>query len=405
MTENASSKCSSLMQKIEVNEQEALDRFLKLTAIPGGSGDEKGVADAISGQLIDAGIDPSQISFDDANTRTRLKGNCGNLIVQLPGNGNGPRTLISAHMDTVPICVGCDPYVDGDHVHSRGNTGLGGDDRSGCSAILTATIERLRLGDSNFNPAVVAFFIQEEIGLEGARHLDVAKIGDIDLAFNFDGGTVEKMTNGATGGERINIRLLGVPAHAGLAPETGVSTIVIAAKAIADLEARGWHGRISNEHGEGTSNVGVIQGGDATNVVTPELKLRAEARSHDAGMRTKIVAEIRDAFEKAAANVTNTDGTCGTCEFESHVDYESFRLPDDDPSIAALGEALKSIGREPFLEVAGGGLDANWLNKHGIAAVTTGCGQRNIHTAEEKLHIADYLDACRVATTLICRGS
>ena len=391
------------MQKIEVNEQEALDRFLKLTAIRGGSGDEKDVADAIVAQLIEAGIDASQISFDDANTRTRLEGNCGNLIVHLPGSGTGPRTMLSAHMDTVPICIGCDPYVEDGEVLSRGNTGLGGDDRSGCSAILTAAIERQRLGEQNFHPAVVAFFIQEEIGLEGARHLDVSKVGDIDFAFNFDGGTVEKMTNGATGGERIDIRLTGIPAHAGLAPETGVSTIVIAAKAIADLDARGWHGRIKNEHGEGTSNVGVIQGGDATNVVTPELKLRAEARSHDAAMRTRIVAEIREAFEKAAAGVTNTDGACGECHFESHVDYESFRLPDDDPSIAALGEALRLIGREPFLEIAGGGLDANWLNKHGIAAVTTGCGQRNIHTAEERLHIGDYLDACRVATTLICR--
>ncbi|MEL6110941.1 MAG: M20/M25/M40 family metallo-hydrolase [Planctomycetota bacterium] len=393
------------MKKIEVNEQEALDRFLKLTAIRGGSGEEKDVADAIRTQLIEAGVDPSQIEFDDANTRTRLKGNCGNLIVHLPGNGNGRRTMLSAHMDTVPICIGCDPYVEDGEVHSRGNTGLGGDDRSGCSAILTAAIERQRLGDEHFAPAVVAFFIQEEIGLEGARHLDVAKVGDIDLAFNFDGGTVEKMTNGATGGERIKIRLLGVPAHAGLAPETGVSTIVIASKAIADLQSRGWHGRISNEHGEGTSNVGVIQGGDATNVVTPELTLRAEARSHDAAMRTRIVTEIRDAFEKAAAEVTNTDGVSGRCEFESHVDYESFRLPDDDPSIAALGDALRAIGREPFLEIAGGGLDANWLNKHGIAAVTTGCGQRNIHTAEERLDIADYFDSCRVATTLICRPS
>lgn len=393
------------MNKIEVNEQEALDRFLKLTAIRGGSGEEKDVAEAIKAQLIEAGVDPSQIQYDDANTRTRLKGNCGNLIVHLPGNGNGPRTMLSAHMDTVPICVGCDPYVENGEVHSRGNTGLGGDDRSGCSAILTAAIERQRLGEENFHPAVVAFFIQEEIGLEGARHLDVSKVGDIDLAFNFDGGTVEKMTNGATGGERINIRLLGTPAHAGLAPETGVSTIVIAAKAIADLESRGWHGRISNEHGEGTSNVGVIQGGDATNVVTPELALRAEARSHDAAMRTRIVAEIREAFEKAAASVTNTEGVCGQCEFESHVDYESFRLPDEDPSIAALGEALRAIGREPYLEIAGGGLDANWLNKHGIAAVTTGCGQRDIHTAEERLHIGDYLDSCRVATKLICRRS
>ena len=52
-----------------------------------------------------------------------------------------------------------------------------------------------------------------------------------------------------------------------------------------------------------------------------------------------------------------------------------------------------------------GGVDANWLFLHGIEAVTLGCGQRNIHTAEETLMIDDYLDACRVATWLVTEGA
>ena len=63
------------------------------------------------------------------------------------------------------------------------------------------------------------------------------------------------------------------------------------------------------------------------------------------------------------------------------------------------------IGREPFQEISNGGLDANWLFLHGIAAVTIGCGQRDIHTADETLDIADYLDACRIATWLITDGA
>jgi tripeptide aminopeptidase len=46
-------------------------------------------------------------------------------------------------------------------------------------------------------------------------------------------------------------------------------------------------------------------------------------------------------------------------------------------------------------------LDANWLFRHGIPAVTLGCGQQNIHTIDERLSIADYLDACRLALRLI----
>ncbi len=393
------------MSRAETNKDAAIDRFLTITQIPGGSGDEADVAAKIVQLLKESGLGQSQIHFDGAESRTRVAGNCGNLIVTLPGSGSGPRTMLSAHMDTVPICVGSQPIIDGDVIRSKVDTGLGADDRSGCAAILTAAIERLKKGDGQFPPAVIAFFVQEEIGLEGARNLDVSAIGKVDRAFNFDGGTVEKVTSGATGGERIDIQLTGIPAHAGVAPEKGASAIVMASRAIADLDDRGWLGKIQQDGKSGTANVGVIEGGTATNVITPEVSLRAEARSHDPQMRTRIVAEMRSAFEKAAAEVANDEGTSGTLGFQSHVDYESFALPDDHPSIEAAIVALRKIGRQPFIQIADGGLDANWLFRHGIEAVTLGCGQREIHSAGEYLVIDDYLNACRVATWLITEGA
>ncbi len=393
------------MTNIEVNTDDALQRFLTITEIPGRSGDEGAVAAKIVELLREAGVEESAIVFDGAQSRTRLDGNCGNMIVSLAGNGSGPRTLLSAHMDTVPICVGSKPLVEGDEVRSSEPTGLGADDRGGCGAILTAIIERLRRGDDRFPPAVISFLVQEEIGLEGARNLDVSRVGQVDRAFNFDGGTVEKLTIGAIGGERMAIKLIGIPAHAGVAPEQGVSAIVIASRAIADLDARGWLGKVVQDDRSGTANVGVIEGGEATNVITPEVNLRAEARSHNAEMRMRIVAEIRSAFEQAAAEVTNEAGQSGSVEFTSHVDYESFSLAEDHPSIEAARNAVRLVGRDPFAEVSNGGLDANWLYRHGIEAVTLGCGQRNIHTADERLVISDYLDACRIATWLITDGA
>jgi len=227
----------------------------------------------------------------------------------------------------------------------------------------------------------------------------------VDRAFNFDGGTVEKLTIGAIGGERMTIKITGIPAHAGVAPEEGASAIVMASRAIADLHARGWLGKVQQEGEEGTSNVGVFQGGEATNVITPEVNLRAEARSHSAETRTRIVSEIRQAFERAAAEVSNHEGKSGSVEFTSHVDYEAFALEENHPSIAAASEAVRLVGREPFAEISNGGLDANWLFRLGIEAVTLGCGQRNIHTADERLVIPDYLDACKIATWLITEGA
>jgi tripeptide aminopeptidase len=304
-------------------------------------------------------------------------------------------------MDTVPICVGSDPVVEGDRVSSRGETGLGADNRAGCAAIVTGAVERLRSGGEVLPPAKLLLTVQEEVGLKGASNLDVGQLGRVDRAVNFDGGAVEKVTTGAIGGERMSIRVLGVPAHAGAAPEKGASAVVTAARAIADLSRDGWLGLVQKGDRTGTANIGVIRGGEATNVVTPEVTLKAEARSHQAGFRREIVQRIREAFDRAAAEVCNDEGAAARCEFESRVDYEAFRLAEGDPSVAALETVLRQLGRTPLRQVANGGLDANWLNQHGVAAVTAGCGQMNIHTAEEQLSIPDYLDACRIAAQLL----
>ncbi len=394
--------CKIYATMISIDADAALNRFLKLAAIKGPSGHERQVMTQIIEMLTQAGVDPASFQFDDANTRSRVGGETGNLIVSVPGTKAGPTTLLSAHTDTVPICVGSEPMVDGDEVKSNNpQTGLGADDRAGCIAIATAAVELLRSGQG-YAPFKLLFCIQEEIGLYGARHLNRDTLGKVDRAFNFDGGIVEKLTCGAIGGEKITITVHGIAAHAGVAPQTGASAIVMASLAIASLHQNGWLGRVDKPGlGVGTANIGVFHGGDATNVITPLVTLRAEARSHDAEMRTRIVQEIEAAFRTATAAVTNDVGQTGQLEFETRVDYEAFALPDNDPSIQAGEEAIRAVGREPYRNISDGGLDANWLFRHGIPAVTLGCGQKNIHTINERLCIADFLDSCRVALYLI----
>src|SRR5690606_2216233 len=140
-------------------------------------------------------------------------------------------------------------------------------------------------------------------------HLDPKLLGKIDRAFNFDGGSVEKLTIGATGGQRMTIEIRGIPAHAGVAPASGASAIVMAAGAIHRLYQDGWLGRVDKPGlGVGTASVGVSSGGDGTTVIPRRVHLRAEARSHDSAMRERIVEEISKAFRNAAAAVTNDSG-------------------------------------------------------------------------------------------------
>lgn len=395
-----------------MNKDQALQRFMELTAIRGRSGEEADVAATITKWLVQAGVSPADIVQDNANEHSPIGGNCGNLIVTLHGDDSLPRTMVSAHMDTVPVCLGAQPVIKDDPelgkiVTSSADTGLGADDRAGCAAIVTAILNRLEFAKANpgakLPPVVATFLIQEEIGLVGARYLNRDLVGKVEQAFNFDGGTMDKIRHGAIGGQRMQVTIRGYASHAGVAPEKGVNAIVIAAKAIARLSDLGLMGLIEKDGKRGTSNVGVIQGGEATNVVTPEVFLKIEARSHDGEFRSWIVDQIREALETAAGEVTDASGRCGTVEFASQVDYEAFVLPEDHPSVVKATELLREIGFEAKCEVANGGLDANWLFQHGISAVTLGCGQAAIHTVDEHLLLDHYNGACRFATTVLTR--
>jgi len=374
--------------------------LMALLAIPGPSLQEAAVLEFIRDRLFEAGGDPHADRSDDTHRRSPFGGQAGNLVLRLPGTVAGPRRLLMAHVDTVPQCQGTRPVRRGNWiVPAQTSTGLGADDRAGVAATLFAATEILRRGLPH-PPLSFLWTVQEEIGLYGARHLRLGLLGRPRLAFNFDGGSSEKITIGATGGYRMTIHVQGIASHAGNAPEKGVSAVVIAGLAIADLQQQGWHGRIQKADGSGTSNIGAIQGGEATNVVTAQLTLRAEARSHDPRFRKKILQAIAQAFRRAARSVSNVEGRTGRVRIEGRLDYEAFRLPSDDPSVCAAQVAVEQVGGKPRLAVSNGGLDANWMTTRGIPTVSLGCGQVNPHTTAERLQVSEFQRACRLALCL-----
>ncbi len=381
-----------------------LKLVMEMMAIEGISCEEGKVAEFIRKMLLAAGAPASAIKFDQAHRRTVRPGDVGNLVLKLPGKGaaavrRAPRRLLMAHMDTVPVCVGSQPVLKDGYIESADpNTGLGADDRAGAAAVLLAALDVLNRDE---HPPVTFFWtVQEEIGIHGVRHATMGLLGDPKLAFNFDGGSPSKMTIGATGGFRMTIDVTGLASHAGGAPERGVSAIAISSLAIADLQTNGWHGLIEKGRRRGTSNIGVFEGGAATNVVCDRVHVRAEARSHDSKFRERIVAEIEKAFRRAAASVKNVVGKSGSVTFKGQLDYDSFKLGKKEPSLLAAEEAVRRVGGKPIHAVTDGGLDANWMTKRGVPTVTLGCGQLNQHMVTERLDVADYLDACEIAKIL-----
>jgi len=104
--------------------------------------------------------------------------------------------------------------------------------------------------------------------------------------------------------------------------------------------------------------VGVITGGEATNVVTDRVTLKAEARSHDSAFRARIIREIERSFDRAAKEIRNAFGKRGAVKITGRLDYESFKLSEDESCVIAADQAIRAIGAEPYRAVTNGGLDA-----------------------------------------------
>ncbi|HUR55875.1 MAG TPA: M20/M25/M40 family metallo-hydrolase [Gemmataceae bacterium] len=390
----------------DVDTAAATARLMRFLAVEGVTGQEAAISKEIVAALKEVGVPAAAIRFDDANTRIPEPTETGNLIVDLPGTTKGKPILFMTHMDTVPLCAGAKPKLQGKRVVNENPTAaLGGDNRSGCAVLVTLAAE-LIARKLPHPPITMLFTVREESGLFGAKHLNPADLGGPVCGFNFDGRSAADVIVGAIGADRWTVDIFGKASHAGVAPEKGISATMIFSLAMADVYAGGWFGKVIKDGKEGTSNVGPVgskdgrSAGDATNVVTDFVHVKGESRSHDARFVRDISAAFKAAFTSAAARVKDHEGRPGKVKFTSRLDYVPFRLKADAPAVARAAAAVRAIGREPNPRVTNGGLDANWMVKHGIPTVTFGAGQNEIHTVKEFVDLTEFESGCRLALAL-----
>ncbi|HUS95470.1 MAG TPA: M20/M25/M40 family metallo-hydrolase [Hyphomicrobiaceae bacterium] len=387
------------------NKTEAVERLMEFLAIEGITGQEAAIGRAIKAALKEAGVPSRAMTFDKANAQIPMPTETGNLIVNLPGRGAlkaAPRLMFMTHMDTVPLCAGARPKRQGRKIVNSAKTALGGDNRTGCGVLVTLAAELMQ-HKPDHPPLTLLFTVREESGLWGARHVDKASLGDVRMAYNFDGKTANSVIIGAVGADRWEAEIFGLAAHAGGAPEKGISATLILGEALAAVNKAGWFGKVTKGGRAGTSNVGPVGGaaggpaGDATNVVTDYVRVRGESRSHDAKFFKEITAAYKTALSDAASKIKNDKGKTGRVKFTKRTDYHPFRMKDDLPVVKRAVSAVSSLGLKPEIRVANGGLDANWMVRHGVPTVTFGAGQNEVHTVNEWIDLNEYERACDLA--------
>ncbi|MBS1705731.1 MAG: M20/M25/M40 family metallo-hydrolase [Armatimonadetes bacterium] len=322
------------------------------------------------------------------NASEIIGGNANNLIATLKGTvPSAPRIFLSAHFDTVEPTEGLEIEERDGVFYSKSDTILGADDKGGMAPIIEAVHAFIDSGEPH-GDIVLLLSCAEEIGLKGAAAL---KIEDLDLDFGYvldTGPPVGSYVTRTGTHDKIDIEIIGKPAHAGKDPEKGINAIQVAARAISQMKL----GRIDAET---TANLGVIQGGSATNVVCASVLIRAEARSTN----EQVLDEQVDHMVKLFAEAASEYGAQVKIRHDRH--YRAYNVSEDSMVVQIAQRASRALGLEPALRTTLGGSDANIYNAKGIPSIVVATGMDKIHTHDEYISRADMIKNAELCVEII----
>ncbi|CAM3599203.1 M20/M25/M40 family metallo-hydrolase [Parendozoicomonas haliclonae] len=352
----------------QINSDRLVQHFIELVKIDSESGNEKRIAETLAEQLGMMGFSVQKLPVSAEIT------NGFNIYARLEGQLDDS-VVLSCHMDTVTPGIGIEPVIEDGIIRSKGNTILGGDDKSGIAAIMEA-VRCIKEENLEHKTIELAFTVYEEGGLLGSKHYDMSCITSNKAIVLDSGGPIGTIITSAPGQQSIHCTIKGRAAHAGLAPEQGISAIQVAADAVNNMN-------LLRIDAETTANIGVVKGGMATNIVMPEMTLEAEARSLNDDKLAAQVEHMVKTFEEAGAQHG------AEIVIETSRAYNAFVIADGHPHVLEVMETFKALDMQPELKSTGGGSDANNFNEKGLVTVNLSTGMSKVHTVDEFIAISD----------------
>ena len=362
-----------------ISKERMTQHMMDLIRIDSPSKMEKHVAKKLENEMKELG---AECIYD--NVGDLIDGNVGNLIVKIKGNTNAPPFFLSSHMDTVSPGLGIQPRIDNGIMRSDGTTILGSDDKSGIS-IIVEVIRTLKENNLQHGDIEIAFTICEEIGLLGAKYIDISLFKS-KYGIVLDSSTPKKLVLKCPSSDVAVFKIHGLEAHAGLCPENGINSIKIVSEAISNMNI----GRIDYET---TSNIGVINGGVATNIIPNLVMVKGEARSHNNEKLENEIEHMCKCFKDAAEKYSVTlegDTIKPMVEIEVERVYEKMDVSSEAHITKMVDTAVKKLGHEIEHHTSGGGCDANYFNNMGMECVNLGTGMYELHTVNEHVILDEF---------------
>ncbi len=377
----------------------------KSTTLPS-TPSQHAMAELLAQELRDLGL--QDIVIDQHATVTAVK----------PGNRpDAPRIGFITHIDTVDVGLSPDihpqtltftgddlclnstqdiwlrvaqhpeiqPYVGQEIIFSDGTSVLGADNKAAVTVVMTL-MENLR-GDHG--DIVVAFVPDEEIGLRGAKALDLQQRFDVDFAWTIDccelGEVVYECFNGAS----AEIVFTGVPAH----PMSGKGVLVNPLLMAHDFIAR-FDRRATPEHTEGRE--GYIWFNDI-NANASRAVLKASIRDFDLQSFDARKQQLVEMADEIAALYPTGHVALTINDIYSNI---SNAIGEDRRAIDLIFEALAQVGVEPKVIPMRGGTDGSALSAKGLLTPNFFTGAHNFHSRFEFLPVPSFVKSYQVAEAL-----
>ena len=345
----------------------------------------------------------------------------GYLFATIPGNVDAETVGFLAHVDTATDFTGTNvnpqvvKYNGGDIILNKendivmkekdfpnlknyyghtlittdGTTLLGGDDKAGITAIVTAAEEILN-SDIKHGDVRVAFTPDEEIG-RGPHKFDVEKF-NADFAYTIDGGPVGELQYESFNAAGVKVIIKGKNIHPGTAKGKMVNSLTIASKFALEFDETD-----TPEHSEGYEGfIHLLNISGSTDETELEYIIRDfdkdNFESRKSHMR-KIVEDYQSKYGEENVLLELNDQYYNMKE----------KIEPKFYIVDIAKEAMELLGIEPIIRPVRGGTDGSQLSYMGLPTPNIFTGTENMHGRHEFTSVDDMEKASKTIVEIVKR--
>jgi acetylornithine deacetylase/succinyl-diaminopimelate desuccinylase family protein len=292
--------------------------------------------------------------------------------------------LLEAHLDTVHAdAMEIPPFsaeIRNGRLYGRGAC----DTKGSLAAFLHVVCEVARRRSGGPCNLIFAAVADEEYGFTGARKLAEELRADFGIVGE---PTRLRVVRAHKGVLRWRIATRGISAHSAY-PERGKNAIYEMARVVSRLEEYAATLQQREPHpllGFPTLSVGVIEGGEAVNVVPARCRIEIDRRMLPGETEESALEEVRHAL-------------AGAGEWEHpHLSVPGMEVPENDAGLRRLAGAIASATGTVVVETAPYATDAGIYGQCGVRAVVFGPGDiADAHTSRESIDLAEVVQATNI---------